>query len=532
MVADRNQAIVYSASNPGHGTTVLTVRDVAKEYGATRALQGVSFELRSGQVYGLIGVNGSGKSTLMKILAGAERATVGEMILDGQPYRPRSVAHAGRLGIGMVSQELPLVPHMSVADNVLAGQWLTRFGVLRPRAQHAAAVSALRELGADLDVTVKAGDFKLGEQQLTVIARTLTRRPRVLLLDEPTSALGGAEVDRLRTVVRAIADQGRIVLIVSQRLDDVFSVCDRIMVLRNGRLVESAAAAALGSDRAIELMLHGRSAPGRQTAANRTGARVSGATNEAADGARTAALEVREFAVAGCTDPLTLNIGKGEIVGLAGLPGSGASEFMRALFGLRASSAREAWLFGDRYQPSNPAAGIRRGIAYVTGDRQWEGLIPNSSVLDNITMARTRAARGGPRLLRRARSEAIPLIASLRIRPGDPSLPVRALSGGNQQKVVFARWMLTSPTLWLLDDATRGVDIGARREIHAVVRAVVREGRAALMVSSDLFELFETCDRIVVFRSGAVVADSQTTETTPEAVEALAAGMSRSGHEG
>lgn len=506
---------------------VLRVRDLAKSYGTTRALQGVSFELRSGLVYGLIGVNGSGKSTLMKILAGAEQASDGEMALDETPYRPRNVAHAGRLGIGMVPQELPIVPHISVADNVFMGQWHTRFGALRGHLSRTAARAVLRELGAETDVGARAGDLKLGEQQLTVIARTLTRRPRVVLLDEPTSALAGGEVTRLRQVIRGIAEQGRTVLIISQRLDDVFGVCDHVMVLRNGRLVESAPVTEFSSDRAIDLMMHGHDGPPSKPKVAATTADTREPPGDTADGI-TAALATADLVVHGRTGPVSLRLDRGEIVGLAGLPGSGTSEFLRALAGLRPASAREAWLFGERYRPGRPGDAIGQGIAYVTGDRQAEGLVPDSSVANNITMVRMRTGWGGPRHLAAARRAALEQIAALRIRPGDPDQPVRALSGGNQQKVVFARWMLASPKLWLLDDATRGVDIGARREIHSAVRAMTSEGHvAALMVSSDLFELFEVCDRIVVFRDGAVIADMPSAKTTPEAVETLTAGLVR-----
>jgi ABC-type sugar transport system ATPase subunit len=511
------------ASREPSGATVLTLRDVTKHYGATRALEGVSLELRAGGVYGLIGVNGSGKSTLMKIVAGAERASTGDMHLDGAPYRPRNVAYARRLGIGIVPQELPIVTSVSVSDNVFLGRWPTRAGILRPRASRNAATRALAELGAQIDVRRPAGELDLGEQQLTVIARTLARRPRLVLMDEPTSALAGADVVRLLQIVRSIASGGGTVLMVSQRLDDVFSVCDQVMVLRSGRIIETRPVAELTTDRAIELMLHGHTErrahvfpaqPRAQLAAEGSGRPLA------------AALAVEDFQIRGRSTRVSLQVAAGEVVGLAGLPGSGTSQFLRAVFGLVPASARSLRLFGRPYRPRRPAQAIGRGIAYVTGDRQAEGLVPDSSVVTNIAMVRDRRARSGPMHLRSTRRAALDQIAALHIRPGDPDVPVRALSGGNQQKVVFARWMLTRPRLWLLDDATRGVDVGARDEIHAAVRACARsEGAAALVVSSDLLELFEVCDRIVVFRSGAVVGDLNRDETTPDAVKALATGQ-------
>lgn len=511
-----------SASREASGATVLKLEDVTKHYGATHALEGVSLELRAGGVYGLIGVNGSGKSTLMKIVAGAERASSGSMHLDGAPYRPRNVAYARRLGIGIVPQELPIVTSVSVADNVFLGRWPTRSGFLRPIVSRTGATQALAELGADIDVRRPAGDLNLGEQQLTVIARTLARRPRLVLMDEPTSALAGADVVRLLQIVRSIADQGGTVLIVSQRLDDVFSVCDRVMVLRSGRIIESRPVTELTTDRAIELMLHGHTEQRAHVFPAQPRAQLIA---QQSDAPVAPALAVEEFRIRGRSAELRLQVAPGEVVGLAGLPGSGTSQFLRALFGLVPASARTIGLFGRPYRIRRPADAIGRGIAYVTGDRQAEGLIPDSSVAANIAMVRDRRARSGPMHLRRTRREALQQIVALHIRPGNPDVPVRSLSGGNQQKVVFARWMLTGPRLWLLDDATRGVDVGARDEIHAAVRACARnDGAAALVVSSDLLELFEVCDRIVVFRAGAIVADLNRDDTTPDAVKALATG--------
>lgn len=502
------------------GAVTLELRGIEKRYGAIQALDGVSLELRAGGVYGLIGVNGSGKSTLMKIVAGAERASSGTMYLDDAPYRPRSIAHAVRLGIGMVPQELPIVRSVSVADNIFLGRWPARVGVLRRSESYYAATRALDELGASIDVRMPAGALSLGEQQLTVIARTLVQQPRLMLLDEPTSALAGADAERLRRVIRAVARQGRTVLIVSQRLDDVFSVCDRITVLRNGSLVESAPVAELTTDHAIELMLRGR--PSGRPA---TSAKPTPSVPTLTDGAGTPVLEIDALRIPGLAGSLSLRVSAGEIVGLAGLPGSGTSEVLRALFGLIPAFARTLRLFGRPYRMSRPARSIRCGIAYVTGDRQAEGLVSDLSVATNIAMVCNR--RGGPVHLRRTRRAAVEQITAMRIRPGDPDIAVRSLSGGNQQKVLFARWMLAKPRLWLLDDATRGVDIGARREIHAAVRACTRGGTAAaLAVSSDLLELFEMCDRIVVFRAGAAIADVDPRRTTPETVEALTTGSS------
>lgn len=496
---------------------MLQLRDVTKRYGSNWAVRGVSCELSPGQVYGLIGVNGSGKSTIMKIIAGAERATSGQLLVDGNAQVLRGIGHAARLGIGMVPQELSLVRTVSVAENVFLGRLHTRLGTLRPTKLHRATEEVLAELGVSIDPRALAGELPLAEQQMVVIARTLSRRARLVLLDEPTSALAGADVARLRHVVRDLAAQGRTVVLVSQRLDDIFAVADHVLVLRNGGLVSSGPVSELTPNEAVGLMLHGRAD------VPTTPAGQDAVASESVS--RPTALEVDSFRTAGLAEPLTLNVGAGEIVGLAGLPGSGPTEFMRGLFGLRAASVNELRIFGKAHRLAKPAKNIDRGLAYVTGDRQAEGLIPDASVADNIATVRNRSARIGPRRLIGNSREALAQMRELKIRPGDPDVAVRQLSGGNQQKVIFARWLLTSPRLWLLDDATRGVDIGARRDIHDAVRRSARQdGGAALVVSSDVLELFEVCDRIVVFRSGRVVVDVATELTTPAAVEALAAG--------
>ena len=504
------------------GDSSLLVSGVTKTYGATRALRGVSLELRVGRVYGLVGVNGSGKSTLLKILAGVERATSGQMLLGGKSYRPRSVRHAGQLGITMVPQELPIVRRLSVADNVVMGNWPARAGVVRRAEQLRIARQALSQIGVSLDPSAPVGDLTLGDQQLVVLARMLFRRSGIVLLDEPTSALGADEVRRLLEVVRAMAAQGRTAMIVSQRLDDVFGLCDHIMVLREGGIVESADVGEITSEEVVDLMLYG------SRVAHRPVGDLAGPSGIRRDRETAApALAVHGAVMSGRGTSVDVTIECGEIVGFAGLPGSGSSQLLRMLFGLGSTERGEIRLFGQRYQPRRPAAAVRAGLAYVSGDRQAEGLIPAVSVAGNIATVRDRSVLHGPWTLARTYRAALAQIAALQIRPGDPDVPVSTLSGGNQQKVVFARWALIEPRLWLLDDATRGVDIGARRDIHEEIRRRVADGRAAAaVVSSDVLELLEVCDRILVFRQGAIVGRFVASDTTAAEIEALAASTS------
>ncbi len=501
------------------GERSLIVSGVTKTYGATRALHGVSLELHVGRVYGLVGVNGSGKSTLLKILAGVERATSGQMFLGGKPYRPRSARHAGQLGVTMVPQELPIVRRLSVADNVVMGNWPARAGVVRSAEQLRVAGQALAQIGANLDPSAPVGDLTLGDQQLVVLARMLFRRSDIVLLDEPTSALGADEVRRLLEVLRAMAAQGHTVMIVSQRLDDIFGLCDHIMVLREGDIVESADVGEITSEEVVDLMLYGSRVVHRPVEG------LAGSSENRGDRETAApALVVRGAVMSGRGTEVDVTIECGEIVGFAGLPGSGSSQLLRTLFGLISMERGEIRLFGQRYCARRPAAAVRAGVAYVSGDRQAEGLIPAVSVAGNIAMVRDCSVLHGPWALARTYRAALAQIMALQIRPGDPDVPISTLSGGNQQKVLFARWALIEPRLWLLDDATRGVDIGARRDIHEEIRRRVVGGRAAAaVVSSDVLELLEVCDRILVFRQGAIVGRFVARDTTAGEVEALAA---------
>jgi ABC-type sugar transport system ATPase subunit len=502
------------------GDRSLVVSGVTKTYGATKALRGVSLDLHVGRVYGLVGVNGSGKSTLLKILAGAERATSGEMFLGGKPYRPRSARHAGQLGVTMVPQELPIVRRLSVADNVVMGNWPARAGVLRKAEQLRVAEQALAQIGADLDPSAPVGDLTLGDQQLVVLARMLFRRSDIVLLDEPTSALGADEVRRLLEVLRAMAAQGHTVMIVSQRLDDIFELCDHIMVLREGDIVESADVGEITSEEVVDLMLYGSRVVHRPVEGSAGSSENRGGRRDAT----APALVVRSAVMSGRSTEVDVTIERGEIVGFAGLPGSGSSQLLRTLFGLTSMERGEIRLFGERYCARRPAAAVRAGVAYVSGDRQAEGLIPAVSVAGNIATVRDRSVLHGPWALARTYRAALAQITALQIRPGDPDVPISTLSGGNQQKVLFARWALIEPRLWLLDDATRGVDIGARRDIHEEIRRRVVGGRtAAAVVSSDVLELLEMCDRILVFRQGAIVGRFVARDTTAGEIEALAA---------
>lgn len=502
----------------------LELHNVSKRYGQHWALREVSCEFAPGRVHGIVGVNGSGKSTMMKVIAGAERATEGELLFDGTRRVPRTVGHADRLGIGLVPQELPVVPRLSVAENVLLGRLRSRYGILQPGKVREQAAAVLAELGVDADLSQPVGELTLAHRQLVVIARTLVRQARVLLLDEPTSSLGAAEVATLRTIIRDQASQGRTVILVSQRLDDIFAAADEVHVLRGGRLLVSGPLADIGADRTISLMLYGQDhAP---SAAGSHGHRTTALLPGASDDTDRAALRLDRFPVPAADTTVTLSVRPGDVVGLAGLPGSGARELLLGLFGSPRTRTASITLDGAQHRIGAPAVNVAHGIAYVTGDRQAQGVVPDASVTTNIALAASRRLGAGPARLHQVNERARAQIEALDIRPGDPDAPMRTLSGGNQQKALFARWLLTEPRLWLLDDATRGVDVAARHDIHHALRTNVDTGAsAALVVSSDVLELFDVCDRVVVFRAGQIVADQRTADLDPAQVEALTVGV-------
>jgi len=496
----------------------ISVRSVSKRFASTWVLRNISYEFASGVVYGLVGVNGSGKSTLMQIMAGVDRPSKGEVVVSGDLTADES----HRLRVGFVPQELPMVPDLSVAENIYLGNWPRKLGVLQHRKLLRDARSALQRVGLELDVTQMASNLTVGEQQLVVIARVLVQEPDVLLLDEPTSALAVAEADHLFDIVRNIAGEGKTVVIVSQRLDDITAVGQQLLVLREGELIASGPVASYSPRQVVALMLYGVKEPQEKVESSPAATATKKAMDETVS-----ALVLDNFVASGLERGTSIRVPPGQILGVVGLRGSGTSALLRGLFGLSDASARRFSLFGHTLNLATPRVNVQRGIAYVTGDRRREGLVLSATVADNLAMAMNRRLLSGPWRLNRARRAAIAQISKLKVHPPDPDALIAHLSGGNQQKVIFARWSLIRPQLWLLDDPTRGVDIAAREDIHKAIKESTRNAQSvALMASSDNSELFEVCDRLLVFWRGAVVADLMVGDTTLSAVEALTVGAS------
>lgn len=494
-----------------HGGPAVSLRGITKRFGSTTVLHGVDFDLRRGEVHALCGANGSGKSTLMKIIYGVHRPTAGTVAVAGQQVDLRSPAEALQRGIAAVPQELPLVPTLSVAENIFFGCLPRRSGVVRWRQLRAQAGRALAEIDMDkhIDLNQMVGSLPLADRQLVSIARALAQGAEVVIFDEPTSSLESSSARQLFDVIHRLRDEGRAIAFISQRLDDIMAVANRVSVLRDGVMVGLLPVAKASTDTIAELM------------AGRAAVPISPGPIRAD---RTPVLNVTELGGSGRLSRLSVTVGSGEIVGIAGLPGSGAEEVLPMLFGRRPVARGRVELHGRPVTGLAPHRLVVAGMAYVSGDRASEGLVLGQTVELNLTMAVNGRARPVPLHQFRQRREAVDVIERLRITPPNPQAIVGTLSGGNQQKVVVGRWLLAGARLWLLDDPTRGVDVHARADIHSLIRQQVAKGGGAIMTSSDMAELLQVCDRVLVIARGTVIAELDPAQTSEHEVLALAGG--------
>jgi ABC-type sugar transport system ATPase subunit len=487
----------------------LEFRDVHKSFGAVRALQGVSFDVASGEVHACVGENGAGKSTLLKILAGITPPDRGEILRDGVALVHRSPREALSGGIGLVFQERLAFPNLSVAANIFAGREICRAGGwLDERSMHARARTLLERLSVPVEPARPMEDVPPAYAQLVQVARALAFDCRILVLDEPTTSLTDAEVDHLFTVLGDLRARGVTMLFVSHRLPEVFRLCDRITVLRDGRYVGTFTTAGTDSDTIVRAMV-GREPP----------ARVERRQAIAVDAPR---LSLRGVTRRPFVDDVTFDVRPGEIVGVFGLVGSGRTELLEVIFGLARRDAGDVLVEGTPVALTSARDAMAAGIALVPEDRQRLGLHFNLSIADNIALPR--AARDGlGRIRRRAeRAAAEGAIRNLAIRSAHPDRTPDTLSGGNQQKTATARWLAVEPRILLLDEPTRGVDVGAKFEIHNLIRDRARDGMACVVVSSDLPEVLALADRIVVMREGRIRGELSGATATEESVMQLA----------
>lgn len=494
---------------PGDGSSLLECRGIEKHYGGVYALKGVDFDLRPGEVHALCGENGAGKSTLAKILAGVARPDAGKVFLQGQEVAIGNPARARDLGIGIVFQELDLFEQQSIAENMtMVGPQSGRWWVRRRR-QEAFCLPYLRQVGLDISPRTRLGELSIAAAQLVAIARALSMQARVLLLDEPTSSLTEAAAERLLDLLLELKKSGTAIVYVSHKMQEIFRVADRVTVLRDGAHVSTKAAGETSIDETIRLMV-GREIDLSTTVQGQPGPEV--------------ALEVSGLSTENLRD-ISFNVHRGEILGVAGLVGAGRSELGEALFGLKKWTAGRAETAGAAFHPRSPHDAMRAHLAYMPEDRRSQGLFLQTSVRHNASGAiLPRLSRAGWINLRREKVVVAEELQRTHTKAARDTLPVNALSGGNQQKVLLAKWLLTSPQVLYLDDPTRGVDVGAKADIYRMIEALAQDGHAILFVSSELSELLRHTHRLMIMCEGRCAGIVPTKSATQEQVMALAAG--------
>jgi simple sugar transport system ATP-binding protein len=496
---------------------VLEARGLTRRFTGVLALSGVDFRLFAGEVHALMGQNGAGKSTLIKVLTGVYPADAGELTLNGAAIHPSSPAAAQRLGISTVYQEVNLCPNLSVAENIFAGRYPRKRAAGLWRIDWARiqidARTLLARLNLSIDVTRLLSSYPVAVQQMVAIARALSVEAKVLILDEPTSSLDEQEVERLFAVMRQLRSEGMAILFVTHFLAQMVAISDRITVLRNGELVGEYLKADLPPAALITAMV------GRELSA------AAGRNEQANAATGPALLEARGFGRRGQLNPVDVDLRRGEVVGVGGLLGSGRTELARLLFGLDRSDSGELHVGGTRVHFDTPAQAIRHGLAMCPEERKHDGIVADLSVRENIALA-LQARLGIWKYLSQARQKEIAdrFVKALGIKTADIDTPIALLSGGNQQKVVLARWLATEPQLLILDEPTRGIDVAAKQEIMNEILALARRGLAVLFISSEMDEVVRVSDRIVVMRDRSKVGELPGNSSEQAVYHLIAAG--------
>ena len=506
--------------NAPSGASLLQVSGLQKRFAGVQALRGVSLDVRAGEVHALVGENGAGKSTLINILAGAVRRDAGLVVFGGREVDFHSPAESQAAGIAVIHQELAALPALTVAENLYMGRMPARIGWLDRRRMRDGARVLAAQVGLDIDPRTQLSQLSLSQQQLVEIARALSAGARLLVMDEPSSSLTQHETGRLLELVRRLRADGVAILYVSHRMAEVFAIADRITVYRDGAHVATLDAAAATPAAVIGLMVGRALSNGTPNEGEVNGERVlevRGLTRRAGrrDGGRASLHDV------------SLVVHRGEVVGLAGLVGAGRSEVAGAIFGAERFDACEVLLDGAPVRFRSPADAIEAGVAMVPEDRKALALFADQSVRWNISMVRLPwLSRGGIVRRRQERMLVAEQVNRMRIRTPDVETPVRALSGGNQQKTVLARWLANRPKLLILDEPTHGVDVGAKAEIYQLIRELARDGVAILLISSELPEILQLSDRIIVMREGRVAAELDRRDADERVVMLHATGTS------
>ncbi len=503
-----------------HSTSdnILSAVRIEKGFPGTKALDKVDFQLLRGEVHALLGENGAGKSTLIKCLTGAYRRDGGSILLDGVEVDPRDTFEAQRLGIGTVYQEVNLLPNLTVAENLFLGRQPRRFGMIDARAMNRTARELLAEYELDLDVTRDLASYSVAIQQVVAIARAVDLSGKVLILDEPTASLDAHEVAMLFRIVRRLRARGLGIIFITHFLEQVYAISDRITVLRNGQLVGTRETADLNRRDLITMMI------GRELADEIH-------THHASAGEGRLRYRFRNYGRRGHIDPFNLDVRAGEVVGIAGLLGSGRTETAEVLFAAHRADSGTAEIDGRAVDLSSPRAAIRQKFGFCPEDRKTAGIVGDLSVRENIVLA-LQARRGWTRPISRTEQNRLAdhYIRALDIRTADREKPIKLLSGGNQQKAILARWLATEPEFLILDEPTRGIDVGAHAEIVRLIESLREKGLSLIVISSEIEELVAYSTRVVVLRDRAHVAELDGDRITAHHVVEAIAAANEGGH--
>lgn len=487
----------------------LALRGVAKSFGAVKALRSGTLEVAPGSIHALVGENGAGKSTLVKIVAGVHRRDSGEFELAGESVDFASTAESKAAGVAVIYQEPTLFPDLSVAENIFMGRHPLGAGRRIDRSRmHAQAEALFARLGVDIDPRRTANGLSIADQQLIEIAKAISLEATLLVMDEPTAALSGNEVARLFAVARSLRDEGRALVFISHRFDEVFDLCDTVTVMRDGAYVSTSLIAETTEAEIVARMV------GREVAElfPKTPAKVGDVV-----------LDVQGLSSTGEFHDISFQVRAGEIVGLAGLVGAGRSEIARAIFGVDGYDAGSVTLDGAPVRQGSPRRAIRAGMAFVPEDRRQQGLVIEGSVARNVaSVIRGRLSRLGLLTAGAENRAAGPWAAKLQVKTSALDMRAATMSGGNQQKVVIAKWLATEPSLLIIDEPTRGIDVGTKAEVHRLLSDLAGQGMAILMISSELPEVLGMADRVLVVCEGRLTADIARDDATPENVMAAA----------
>lgn len=502
---------------------ILEMRSITKEFPGVKALDGVTFDLYASEFHSLVGENGAGKSTLMKTLSGVYPYGTygGDIVIDGNIQHFKNVREAENTGVAIIFQELSLVKELTVGENIFLGREPSRFGVINWTELYSKAAKLLKELNLPINPKTPVGNLGIGQQQLVEIAKALSQKAKILVLDEPTAALTESEVETLFGILTSLKERGVGMIYISHKLDEVFAMSDRITVLRDGKTVGTQNAQDLTKDKVIALMV------GREV--GDIFPKVEHEFGEVALEVKNLTAQDTEHPDKNIVENVSFKVRKGEVLGVSGLMGAGRSEMLMSLFGAHAGRVTgEILVEGRKVSINNPSDAIRHGIGFVTEDRKRLGLILDQTILNNMTLAGLKELSGkfvtNQNKERKAGEQAK---KDLRVKANSVQTIVGTLSGGNQQKVVLAKWLLTNPKVLFLDEPTRGIDVGAKQEIYSNINALAKQGLAIVLVSSELPEVLGMSDRVIVLHEGHVTGEFTRAEATPEKVMKAATGESK-----